>query len=356
MKTNALRAYGYLGIAGFCLLLMATGANAAKGVQVKLDGQDNINVDRQAIQTAIDSAPGQKLTVKLRGTFQLDGTDIQITRSDLTIKGDRNGATLNGVVDGTSGFPDPTFEDRFIGNRGFVMGRSGPVMNIEIKDLTLTGMRTAIFPDGLSAAVENVSIKGNTIRNVIFGVTAQGLSDIEVTRNHISGALESGIYFQFGVSGAAITRNFVSTAEGVTDEIAPVQLFDTLTDVNVSRNTFQGGAAALLLWATATNVNVTKNCIRDGGTQGPADLHAGGIWVGDPFFTRLEGSGFVIENNSYANNTWSFFGGAPASRDIWLTTFAEDNAVLESLGTVVVDEGINNSVVLHGDGDPGFCD
>jgi hypothetical protein len=64
----------------------------------------------------------------------------------------------------------------------------------------------------------------------------------------------------------------------------------------------------------------------------------------------------VIENNSYTNNTWSFFGGTPASRDIWLTALAEDNAILESQGTVVVDDGINNSVVLHGDGDPGFCD
>jgi hypothetical protein len=355
MRTIALKAYGLLGIAGFCLLLVASGAHAAKGAQVKLVGQDDINVDRQAIQNAIDSAPGQKLTVKLKGTFQLDGTDIQITRSNLTIKGDRQGATLNGLVDSATGFPDPTFSDRLIGNRGFVMGRSGTVSNIEIKDLTLTGMRTAIFPDGLSAAVENVSLKNNTISNVIFGVTAQGMSGIEIKNNHISDVLESGIFFQFGVSDAVIAGNFVSTTEGLNVGIAPVQLFDTLIDVDVRSNTFQGGNAVILLWATATDVNVTKNCIRDGGTQGPAFLNAGGIWVGDPDFTGLEGSGFVIENNSYANNTWSLFGGTPASRDIWLTTFAEDNTVLEDQGTVVVDEGINNSVVLHGDGDPGFC-
>ena len=65
----------------------------------------------------------------------------------------------------------------------------------------------------------------------------------------------------------------------------------------------------------------------------------------------------MIENNSYANNTWSLFDVAnPVLRDIMLTSFAEDNVILEDDGTVVVDEGTNNSVVLHGDGDPGFCD
>ena len=136
----------------------------------------------------------------------------------------------------------------------------------------------------------------------------------------------------------------------------PVQINDKLIDGDISRNTFQGGLVALLLWANATNVIVTENCVLDGGTQGPVFTHSGGIMVGAPnFFSPIEGSGFLIENNSYANNSWSFFGGAPASRDIWLTDNAEDNAVLESQGTVVVDEGTNNSVVLHGDGDPGFC-
>ena len=343
----------------FCLLL-ATGANAAKPVQIKVVGLDDINVDRQAIQAAIDSAPGQKLTVKLRGTFQLDGTDIQITRSDLTIKGTGKRPTLNGLVDGTTGFPviDNTPPIRFEGNRGFVMGRSGSVENIEIKNLTLTGMRTAIFADGVSNPVDNVSIKNNTIRNVIFGVSANRVSDIEIKNNHISDAFEDGVFFQFGVTGAAIKGNFVSVSDDRPGSVAPapVQLNDTLIDIDVSNNTFQGGAAVLLLWGTATNVVVTENCIRDGGTQGLDFYHAGGIWVGDPFFTGLTGSDFVIENNSYANNTWSLFDVTPESRDIWLTSLAEDNAILESGGTVVVDEGTNNSVVFHGDGDPGFCD
>lgn len=359
MKTNVFKAHGLLGIAGFCLFL-ATGANAAKPVQVKVVGQDDIIVDREAIQNAINTATNKDLVVKLRGTFQLDGTDIQITRSDLTIKGDKKGAILKGLIDGM-GFPEPGPEIFLSGNRGFVMGRSGPVANIEIKDLTLTGMRTAIFADGFNDSLDSVTIKNNTIDNVLFGVTALELSDIEIKNNHIKDALSVGIHSFGAVSGAAIIGNAVSTADERPDPV-PVQLGifagDTFTDVVVRNNTFQGGAVALILWGKATNVVVTMNCIRDGGTQGIPFLRAGGIWVGEELFFSppLEGSGFEIENNSYANNTWSLLDVTPESRDIWLTTISEDNVILESQGTMVVDEGINNSVVFHGNGDPGFCD
>jgi hypothetical protein len=361
MKLERLSGYVMITMIGIGLLVGAS-ANAAKTVQFKLVGKNDINVDRQAIQAAIDSAPGQALTIKLRGTFQLDGTDIQINRSDLIIKGDRQGAILNGLVDPATGFPvivNPP--EQLAGNRGIVLGRSGSVRNIVIKDLTLTGMRTAIFATGRldGVAVENVLIKNNTISNTLFGVSVDDVATIGIVNNHISDAFNNGIFFQSEVTDAVIKGNLVSTSDDRPGSIpTPLQINDTLAFADISRNTFQGGVAALLLWANATNVTVTNNCVRDGGTQGPDEFRAGGIVVGGPVLVDLDGSGFVIENNSYNNNVWSFLVGTPESRDIWLTSRAYNNAVLESLGTVVKDEEIsnNNSVVFHGDGDPGFCD
>lgn len=356
MKSKPVKGYIALAVAGVCLFV-ANGANAAKNEKVTVIGQDDESVDRQAIQAAIDSAPSKQLVVRLRGIFQLDGQDIIIDRSDLSIKAGKQGATLKGKL-GPDGLPIDDINN--FPNRGFVIMNDTDLENIEIEELTLSGLRTAIFVNrrgGNPAPIEvmNVSIKENIIVNNTFGVVAIGASDIQIRDNYISDANQYGVRIN-NVTDAVIENNFVSTADVCLFPCLPVPFyaFDSNTNVLVKGNTMQGGAAAIVLTDNSTAFTVTENCIKDGGSQGDERFRFGGLLVDQGPVGN--GSGFEVENNSYANNIATFQEDPPQLRDIWFRPTSSDNTVLESIGTVVLNEGINNSVVLHGDGDPGFCE
>ena len=75
----------------------------------------------------------------------------------------------------------------------------------------------------------------------------------------------------------------------------------------------------------------------------------GGILVGVNGLGFLSpASGYTIMNNSYANNFASFTLGNSTlvPRDVWLYSNASDNEVMESSGTVVLDSGTGNTVIL----------
>lgn len=291
MNRKLRKNYGFLGIAAFCLLL-STGVSAAKGVQAEVVGQDNIAVDRQAIQDAIDSAPGKDLTVKLRGTFQLDCTDIIIARSNLTIKGEKQGATLNG----TTGCPSPPTHS--VGNRGFSVRSSlGPFMNIEIKKLEFNDLRTAVMLRGTFDEIQNVSINNNRIENSIFGVSLIGqVHDVKIADNDMANLGESGILVYGGpISGVEILKN------------------------DINPGIFGAGIDVWGLNGPVSNIKISKNTV--------ASDNIFGVWVGSDvggqvsdikivdnyvadailnsvFFYNVTGA--IIENN-FLSTTQDFF-------------------------------------------------
>lgn len=355
-----------IAIASFFLIaLFVAPANAET---VNLVGKDDIDVDRQNIQDAVDSAPGKKLRVKLRGTFQLDGQRIYITRSNLTIEGKQQGATLKGETD-LNGIPVPGIES----GRAFEVRQqeaATPITNIEIKGLTFRDVTRVIQIVGFnllgaSAEVSNVVIDDNRMDNIELGIGGFGLvSGMVIKNNIITDALGAGIVLQAytetigpdqKLSNVVIKNNFMSTAPSNNPFPVPFQGEGNNTDIVLMGNTMQGGVAAVALLGDPTNFTVKGNCIRDGGTQGLVGLNGGGVLVGLELF-GLTGSGYTIENNSYANN-FADFGGIPLEqRDVWLTPISMNNTVTERLGTVVLDDGTSNSVVLHGDDVVEFCD
>ncbi len=355
-----------IGIAiSFVIVLFAVPASAAT---VSVVGENDVNVDRQNIQDAIDSAPGEELRVILQGTFQLDGQRIFVTRSNLTIKSNKHGAILVGVTD-QDGIPALGVES----GRAFEVRQQyadTPITNLEFKGLefrdVVRGINIVGFNLlGASAAVSDVVIKDNRMENVDLGIGAYGqVSHLVIKNNVIRYALGGAIHLQSltdevgpdqKLSNVVVKNNFMSAAPSSNPFPMVLQAEGRSSDIVLKGNTFQGGIAAVFLFGHPTNFMVKGNCIRDGGTQGLPGFRAGGILVGlEPF--GLTGSGYEIRNNSYANDV-SDFGGIPLERrDVWLTPLSMNTSVTEQLGTVVLDEGVSNSIVLHGDDVVDFCD
>ena len=356
------------------ILFLSTGAVAAPGVQVKLTGQNDVNIDRPAIQAAIDSAPGKRLTIKLSGTFQLDGQDLLIDRSNIEIKGDRRGATLLGKL-GPGGTPIDDIDN--FPNRGFLIESANPLSNIEIKDLNFSGLRSPVFPRGQMNEISDVQIKNNLVENSIFGVSAVGaLSDILIANNTVHDVSSSGIIvfgtpeglpdgvrivdnqisdaggnglFIGDISNAVIANNFLATSDANPD-VTPIFAEGMNSNVLLEGNTTHGGVIGVLLTGEASDFLVTRNCIREGGTQGLPFFRGGGIQVG---IFGLQGSGFDIADNSYSGN---LAGDPGVPRDVWLTIDSSDSTANERAAAVVVDEGASNSVGILPEDGVNHCD
>ncbi|HKJ18796.1 MAG TPA: right-handed parallel beta-helix repeat-containing protein [Xanthomonadales bacterium] len=355
--------------AAVLVFLLANVAWAGPKAQVNLKGKNDADIDRSAIQDAIDSAPGKSLTIKLSGTFQLDGLDIIVDRSDLVIKGVRGGATLLGKL-GEDGQPIDDFDN--FPNRGFLVESVNPLTNIEIKDLALSGFRTPVFIRGQENEISDVRVKNHHIENSFFGVTAIGAAsdvliannsvidatntgvsvfgtsagrptDIHIVDNHITGAVSNGILI-INLSDTVISNNYLATSPSAFDGV-PLFVDGTNSNVLVDSNTTQGGAIGMVLWGDSTGFMLTRNCIRDGGTQGLSFLRGGGIQVGGFGFPS---SGFDIADNSYAGN---LAGDPGIQRDVWLDFSSSNTSVTERSSVIVLDEGASNSVaVLPEDG------
>ena len=274
---------------------------------IKVVGQNDIHVDRQAIQDAIDSAPEKKAVVELRGTFQLDGTPIIVDRSHLTLRGGRKGATLLGVIDEV-GLP----EGGELFNRGIQINGEDLVEDVVIKNLTLIGHFRAIQMGDIAATggllcgelvvtpgVEDIVVKNNRMENNVRAVQVNGSAeDIEIRNNEIHGSLEGGIIFlggqidcdgdpgflEIGVLSEVVVKDNSSSVAETSPFPLPSALFmdGPNRDVLVKNNTFEGGATAVYLGGDVWEIVLTKNRILEGGTQGLPFLRAGGISMGIP--------------------------------------------------------------------------
>ncbi len=180
-------------------------------------GQNDVAVDRLAVQAAVNSAsPGD--TILLEGTFQFDGTPVVVRSSRLTIAGevvdndgdgaynedrpdgidndndglvDEDGwdATVRGVDDGFGGPAADAFPNRF--NDGFeVLGFDEALRHLTFRDLEFERLNRSIylFPDydddgtvfvclsssPTNGRLDRVTIKNNAFVNGVRAVEAAG--------------------------------------------------------------------------------------------------------------------------------------------------------------------------------------
>lgn len=196
------------------LIFAPAPAAAAPGNTIFLTGQDDALLDRPAIQAAIDAVP-KNGTVRLEGTFQLDGVEIFVRRGFLTIEGvalDNDGdhrvnedwadgedndldgavdeddfeAVLKGVLDG-GGLPDDVGDGTFppgrgLFNRGFAVQGGESVV---IRDLKFTGMARGVafagdvdVQPGLycdDMVTTNVAPKNSVAERNVFDNTIRGV-------------------------------------------------------------------------------------------------------------------------------------------------------------------------------------
>lgn len=159
-------------------LLVATTSFAAT---LTVDGKDNINADRKAIQRAIDKAdPGD--VILLKGTFQLDGTSVKVNKSDLTVEGEVDGdgnptTLIKGILD-ANGNPVTEFPGSGYINRGIEVQATpdNPILvsNVVVKDLKMDGHNRTV-------SMSSVLTSSNLCADI---VTSLGVKDIIVENIH----------------------------------------------------------------------------------------------------------------------------------------------------------------------------
>lgn len=247
------------------IVILATGgAFAQSTTAVTVVGQNDLAIDRQAIQDAIDDA-GPGSAVELVGTFQLDGQRIQVGVEDLELRGtlvdddgdgrfnedwadgrdndgdgavDEDGwdAVLRGVT-GPGG--QPVLDDgvNALFNRAFVVdGADPPVAGLVVRDLAFEGFHRAIelIPEWESAtgrcedrirvpgSMSHVLIEGNRFSNNELGITMLGdlaqptIRGNVFERHGIFGAVVEGEDFRCPLTGGSFVVLALGTPREVT--------------------------------------------------------------------------------------------------------------------------------------------
>lgn len=178
---------------------------------ITVQGQNNSNVDRAAIQSAINSASSGDV-IKLMGVFQLDGQQIFINKSNLTIQGAGAAGNWSTVINGqtTGGIPNGDINGNY-NNRGFGFGpTTGIISNVTIQNIKFTGLNRAISVSPsfqttstncsaitiTQGSANNINIQNNWFDNDIRAVDSFGTSNhVSVINNLLSNIQSRGILF-----------------------------------------------------------------------------------------------------------------------------------------------------------------
>jgi parallel beta-helix repeat protein len=384
----------------YLFVAVALAAPASAGPKkVTVYGSNNIAVDTAALQSAIDNAP-KNGTVELVGTFQLDGTLVEINRDHITIEGhaidaDNDGAVnedwadgvdndgdglideddwdaqINGLLDG-DGLPvdDVVAPDFAFVNRGLtVWGITEDFNQITIRNISFFGLNRAIqfgpdtrFADGLlcddvvvtGGSVSNAVVEGNRFDNVDRGFQIFGDSTNVSVRNNL---------FTNWVRATALP--LVSTGAFCFDSNGDDSAFPVGNPLgtSITGNVFIGGTTgAIFVGATATDlrgntISYAPNGIFIQGTNNQAQHNAIDN-VNNGIFLAGVSDGTLVANNTVAGAGFSgiFFmeasGGTALNNhfsdigyvDYFLDEFSFENKVRLRRGQTFDDQGIDNDV------------
>lgn len=130
------------------------------GQVINVIGQNNISVDRPAIQAAVDQAKPSDI-IQLSGTFQLDGTSIDLNKSQLTIQGSGTAVLLgltnaSGAPRGDIGAPSP---HHF--NRAFEVSH-------DAKSITIDGIKFVNLNRGVQIAPQ-ITTQTDICTDIVIG-------------------------------------------------------------------------------------------------------------------------------------------------------------------------------------------
>lgn len=387
----------FLAVSHSLVLLLLAVAALADGPTV-VDGQNDSDVDRQAIQDAIDRADDDDAVV-LRGTFQLDGERVFL-RQEVQLRGvardddgdgrrnedwadgvDNDGdgvideddwnTVLRGLVD-VNGQPLGDLADGTLFNRGIsIEGLGDDVEDIEIRDIAFTGFHRAVsvLPDlrdrgsvfgcddvvPTDGELEELRLRRNRFTNNTRAVQLFGaVEEAEIRGNVVVGGgvgqvlLVGGLVGCLGEGGPfEIGRPTETRVRGNHFQSVGAAAFLTsgTVDTLVSRNVFVGSTIAVAL-NDDVRADVVDNVITGSffpifpfRSTGPARISGNRL---EDYFTgiRLDiSSGYLIKDN--------VFNAPAAADDVFLDPESTNNRVLVPAGTVVTDLGIDNVVIIE---------
>jgi hypothetical protein len=253
------------------LFFTASGYAATKTVPCR--GVDDTN----AIQTAINNAHPSD-TIELVGICQLNGTQIFINTSNLTIKGAGaegnwstvlSGCTVNGCTPTSTGAPAEDFPPAYKSfNIGFSIGPS----NNTISNVTIQGIKFRNLEFGINISA---SIAGNTDFCSGTTVTNGNASGISIANNWFDndlGAVENfGLSDHINIVGNQITNSGSGAFEDIiiqgqllycrpTPEVPNINI-GMPSAINISNNTINNDTAGIPISVLATDALIANNNI-----------------------------------------------------------------------------------------------
>ena len=239
------------------------------------------SADRLAIQAAINSArPGA--VIKLMGTCQLDGQEIFINTSNITLQGvgaQGNWTTVLSGLTGTNGLPltdfgAPTYQ---FFNRGISIGPSNnTISNVTIQGIKFINLHRGVvispsiagnsslcsgYPGGVTITTGNASnivVGNNWFDNNTRALSNFGTSDhINLVNNLITNTGNGSGFTDITIEGQ---QQSCSNPNGSQSSIE----IGTPASINVSNNTIKNDLSEVPILAIATNQVIANNNITSG--------------------------------------------------------------------------------------------
>lgn len=250
-------------------------AAAPPGKVVTVIGLDDIAVDRRNIQTALDAA-GKNHTIRLVGTFQLDGVEMILSKGHLTIEGQR----IDNDGDGKSNEDWPDGQDNDFDGSVDEDGWDTVLRGLTHPDGTPDegpGL-TSFFNRGLAVTLVHGEAKQITIRDIEFSGLVRGVAlspDVQ---------LQPGFFcHEARVTGGSV-HNGVIERNRFVDVTRGAQIFGSSHNVLIADNVVQhvrqdsagGGGQGILV------VGGAFNCLEPDGSPRPD-----GFPIGIPLGTQV---------------------------------------------------------------------
>jgi hypothetical protein len=382
-------------------LAMAGNTNN-KGNNITLVTCTGAPTDRALIQTAVNNA-GSGDVLMLVNTCQLDGTQVFITKSNLTITGAGKAGNWSTVVQGIAdGGGHPVGDGATFFNRGFQIGNSSGnsvVKNVEISNIKFSTLHRSVlaspqlggnsaqcsaFTIGTGSAssivvannwfdnddraaqtfgtANNISFQNNLVTNTTFGgvdflVDGQAVAcnggagflsigvptNSDVTGNSVSGGNESQPIIVIGADKIAVTDNSLSALSGL--PFGMIQLSE-VSNSHVSNNQIDGGGTAFGVAASdfqSANPGFPPNSSNDRITNNIISNATDGVGVDS------DTTGYSVINNRFVNSSTvdiELCGtGVDAFCDGGPTPSFQNKVVTTNFGNTVIDNGTNNQLL-----------
>ena len=390
-------------LAGVTLISgLALASNPNRGNNITPVNCTGTPTDRALIQSAVNNAASGDVLM-LVNTCQLDGTQVFITKSNLTITGAGKAGNWSTVVQGiASGGGTPVGDGATFFNRGFQIGNTSgnsAVRNVEISNIKFSTLHRGVIASAQiggntsqcsgttagtgsasSIVVENnwfdnddraaqsfgtannVNFQNNLVTNATGGAVdfiiegqvvgcngGAGFLSIgvpinsAVAGNSVSGGNESQPIIVIGADKIAVTDNSLAALSGL--PFGMIQLSE-LSNSQVSNNQIDGGGTAPGVAASdfqSANPGFPPNSSNDRITNNIISNAVPGVGVDS------DTTGYSVVNNQFVNSS---------TADIVLcgtvlnafcdggpTPSFQNKVVTTNFGNSVIDNGTNNQLL-----------